>query len=123
MSNIVLNSKTYTGIGFDANGVSQWVEQSGGIPSSFSKLTGKVNLGSGKSGSTVKWKFAVPIVAASDSSCACEGDVLRTYYVRIEVDEPAGSQSAERIDVRARIASLIGVTQFVDSIEDLTQPT
>lgn len=120
---IVLNSKTYNAIGFDRNGVMQYVESSAGVPSGFSKLTAHVNLNGAKEASSVKWKCAIPIVATEDSACSCTGGLLRTYYVSIEVTEPPGSTAAERLDVRARIASLIGVTQFVDSIEDLTQPS
>ena len=120
---ITLNSKVYDNVGFNQNGQFVYAEKSAGVPSGFSYLTGKVNTGTGKSDSTVKWNLSIPIVATTDSDCACSGDVLRQYYAKIEVTEPAGSTSAERADVRARIASLVAATQWVDSVEDLTQPS
>lgn len=120
MVNIVLNSKTYTDVGFDPNGAKQYLEQSGGVPSSFSKLTDKVNNNTSPTNSSVKWKLAIPIVATSDSSCSCVGDVLRTYYCVIDITIPPGSLAAERTDLLARLVALVGTTQFASSIQTLT---
>lgn len=120
---VTLNTKVYDNVGFNSNGQFVYSEKSGGTPSSFSYLTTKVAVGSGKADSVVKWNLSVPIVATTDSDCACTGEILRSSYVKIEVSLPAGSSAAERTDVRARIASLVAATQFVDSIEDLTQPS
>lgn len=120
---ITLNSKVYDNVGFNPQGQFVYSEKSAGVPSGFSYLTAKVNTGTGKSDSVVKWNLSIPIVATTDSSCACIGGVLRTYYVRMEITEPAGATAAERTDVRARIASLIAATQFIGSVVDLTQPS
>lgn len=120
---ITLNSKVYDNVGFNQNGQFVYSEKSAGVPSGFSYLTAKVSTGTGKSDSSVKWNLSIPIVATADSECTCAGDVLRNYYVKIDITEPAGSTAAERLDVRARIASLIAAAQFVDSVEDLTQPS
>lgn len=120
---IELNTKIYTWRGFNQNGQGLYSEQSGGVPSSFSYLTSKVNTGTGKSDSTVKWNLSIPIVVTSDSTCGCTGDVLRTYYVRVEVTEPAGSSAAERTDVATRIKDLVASPEFQASIMNLTQPS
>lgn len=121
MSNIVLNSKTYAGIGFNQNGQSVFKESSAGIPSGFSYLTDKVNTGTGKSDTSVKWNLSVPVIATEDTDCSCAGDTLRTSYIRIEVSVGAGSSAAERTDLLARIRDLVGTTQFGGSITALDQ--
>lgn len=120
---IVLDSKTYTFSGWNQNQQALYSEKSGGVPSSFSYLTAKVNTGTGKSDSTVKWNLSIPIVATVDSECACAGDVLRTYYVRIEVTEPAGSTLAERENVHDCLTNLVAAPEFQSSIEGLVQPS
>lgn len=120
---ILLNSKTYDGFGFDPNAVYQYVERSGGTPSSFSKLTAKVSY-TGNGGNTpVKWKLAIPVVATTDTECSCAGATLRTYYVTVDVTVPAGSTAAERTDLLARLQDLMNSTQFETSITALTQPS
>lgn len=121
MSNIVLNSKTYAGIGFNQNGQSVFKETSAGVPSGFSYLTDKVTTGTGKSDTSVKWNLSVPVIATVDTDCSCAGDPLRTYYVRIEVSIPAGSSAVERTDLLTRIQALVATSQFEGSIEDLNQ--
>lgn len=121
---ITLNTKVYNPVGFNQNGQFVYSETSGGVPSSFSYLTAKVNAGTGKADSTVKWNLSVPVVATVDSDCACAGEVLRTGYVRIEITEPAGCTLAERTDWYLRIKDLTGVaTQYASSVKDLTQPS
>lgn len=120
---IVLNSKTYNPIGYDQNAVSVFIEQSSGVPAGFSRLTDKVNAGNSKSDGSVKWKMTIPVIATEDSSCACSGEALRTYYVSIDVSVPSGSLKAERDDVLARITDLVATTQFASSISSLVQAT
>lgn len=119
---IVLNSKTYNYAGWNQNQQASYSETSGGIPASFSFLTAKVNVGTGKAASSVKWNLSLPIVAESNTDCACAGEVLRNYRFRIEVDIPAGSSSAERADILARLQQLTAKTEFTSSITGLVQP-
>lgn len=119
---ITLNTKVYNGIGFNPNGQFVYSETSGGTASSFSYLTSRVNAGTGKSDSTVKWNLSIPVTAAVDSDCSCAGDVLRTDYVRIEVTVPAGATAAERTDIWTRVKDLVSAAQFKASIETLSQP-
>lgn len=123
MSNIDLNSKTYAGIGFNQNGQSVFTEQSAGSPSGFGYLTGKVTTATGKTDSTVKWNLSLPVIATASSECSCVGDVLRTYYVRMEVSIPSGSSAAERADLLARLQGLVQTAQFTGSLTGLIQPT
>lgn len=120
---ITLNTKTYDNVGFNQNGQFAYSEKSAGIPSGFSYLTSKVGTGTGKSDSTVKWNLSLPIVATSDSDCSCAGDVLRTSYIRLEITLPAGSQLAERQDLRLRLKDLVASAQFIAAIDNLVQPS
>ncbi len=121
---ITLNSKVYNFIGFDKNGVSVYQETSAGVPSGFSYLTCRVNPGSGSADTLVRWRLTVPVVATTDSACTCAGTVLRTYkFEDGKVSVPAGATAAERTDFRTRITSLTATTQYVASIETLTQPS
>lgn len=122
---IVLNSKTYNFAGFDQNGVSVYKETSSGVPGGFSMLTCRVTTpATDKADAKVMWRLTMPILAAADSTCACEGAVLRVYrFDDGKVTIPSGSLSAERADFLARIQSLVDTTQYAASINSLTQPT
>jgi hypothetical protein len=120
---ITLDSLVYDNVGFNQNGQYVYSEKSAGVPSGFAYLTAKVNTGTGKADSVVKWNLSRPIVATVDSDCACAGEVLRTYYARIEITIPAGSTAAERIDFDDQIQSLVAAAQWVASVETLVQPS
>lgn len=122
---LVLNGKTYDFAGFDQNGVSTFKETSSGIPGGFSYVTCKVTTpNTTKADSQVKWRLTMPILASEDSSCACEGAVLRMY--RWEDGKsviPSGSLLAERQDFLARVTALVATTQYIASVNNLVQPT
>lgn len=120
---ITLDSLVYDNVGFNQNGQFVYSEKSAGVPSGFAYLTTKVNTGTGKSDSVVKWNLSRPIVATEDSECACAGDVLRTYYVKLEITIPAGSTAAERVDIDDQIQSLVATSQWIASVETLVQPS
>lgn len=120
---IDLNGKSYTWVGYNQNGQGVFSDRSGGVPSSFSYLTSKVNVGTGKTDSSVKWNLSIPIVTTTDSACACPGDILRTYYVRMEIVEPAGASAAERLDLGERIKDLTASAEFQASVVNLVQPS
>lgn len=118
---ITLNTKVYSGIGFNQNGQSVLKETSGGYPSAFSYLTDKVNGGTGKNDSTVKWNLSIPVVSTAVDGAVAPGTVLRTYFARIEVQVPASSTAAERDDLYARLLDLVESAQFTASIKQLAQ--
>jgi hypothetical protein len=62
-------------------------------------------------------------VATVDSDCSCAGDVLRTFYAKIEIVIPAGATVAERADFDDELQSLVLTTQWVNSVENLVQPS
>lgn len=118
-----LNGKTYAPIGFNQNGQMVYAEKSAGVPGGFSYLTSKVNTGTGKQDSTVKWNLSIPIVAMTDTDCACAGEVLRTIYASISFTTAPGSTTAERTAAEDVVNDLIATTQFKQSVIALTQPS
>ena len=120
---ITLNGKAYSWSGFNPRQMSTWKYTGSGTPVDFSYLTNRVSAATKGQQSTVHWNLAVPRVATEATSCTCPGGLLGTDYVRIEVQAYPGSTTADRTDLAARIASLVGHADFVASIVSLTQPT
>lgn len=122
--NFVLNGKTYSSVGFDANGVSVFQESSSGIPGGFSYLSCRVTIAkSGDAPSKVVWRLTMPILASEDSACGCSGNVLRLYrYDDGKITIPAGSLAAERTDFEARLQDLYADAAYTASIVNLVQP-
>lgn len=122
---ITLNSVVYNWSGFDQSGTSRWTATAAGVASAFSNLTARVTIGSqtskNLSTSRAKWRVQVPVVATENSSCGCVGTVLRTAYADITVDFDPTATAAERQDVRKRIQSLVLTTEWIASIDNLTQ--
>lgn len=127
MANIVLNGKTYTARGI-VNSISQWVEESLGVVSGFSPLTGSVKLGRTASKaqpaarSVVKWVINLPTVATEASACACPGDVLASSLADITLRIDPLATAADRADLLARVQGLVLKTEFTASVTSLAQP-
>lgn len=119
---ITLNTKVYNWGQFDQSGASRYLETSGSLPSSYSNLTAKVTVSTGKS-QRVKWRLAIPVVATVDSGCGCIGEVLRTSYIDVVADLPSTSSLAERQDARLRLAGLVSTTQFIAAWDTFVAPT
>lgn len=118
MSNIVLNTKTYNGSGLAA-GIASYIERSGGVPSSFSALTGSVRV---DTKARVTWKLQVPTVATEASACACPGDVMESDDFTISIRMGMRSTDVTRADLLQRLQDLVASSQFEASITNLEQP-
>lgn len=118
-----LNSKSYAFAGFNQQGQSVFRESSGGIPTAFSYLTNKVTTKGAKANSEDRWNLSVPHAADSASACACPGDVLGTDYVSINISLSPGTTATQRADILKRIQDLVLTSQFVNSVNGLTQPS
>lgn len=123
MSNITLDGVVYAGIGYNDLRQSAWVDKSGGVPSSFSYLTMKANLGTGSAKSTAKVNLSIPVIAEEATACACPGDILDVDRVHIEVTFGKGAGAARREHVRKAIQSLATDAVFIDLVDNLTQGT
>lgn len=118
---ISLNDVAYSFAGFLApNSISQYIAyaSSTGTPAGMSVLTNKIDRGETVK---VRWKLHVPIVATSDSDCACVGQVLRDPIVDIVFTIPQGSLGTERTDVLERIQDLVLTPEFAASVVNLVQ--
>lgn len=121
---IVLNTKTYSFRGFLApNSISSYLETSGGVPSSFSNLTCKVEDGGSKGNTKVRWKLKVPTVETASSACACPGDVLMDDYVDLVITLSPNTTAAKRTDILTRLQELVLKAEFTASVNSLTQPS
>lgn len=119
---ITLNTKVYNWAQFDPNGVSRYLETGAATPTGYSNLTAKVTVSTGTT-QKVKWRLAIPTVAAADTGFDKAGTVLRTAYVDVELSFAATSTLAERQDVRLRLKDLVASAQFIASTDSLVQPT
>lgn len=118
---ITLDSKVYNWAQFDPSGTSRYIETAGGFPTSFSPLTAKVTLGTGKT-QKVKWRLAVPYVATVDGPTGPAGTLLATDYVDLVFDLSSTGTSADRVNLLDRIQDLLLNAQFIASVEQLIQP-
>lgn len=124
MSNIVLNTKTYTGTNSFVNGVVSWIERAAGIAAGFSTLRSSLRMDPAREGKVrVKWDIDMPIVATEDSSCTCTGDVLRSAVADISVRLDKSLTLAERTDFANRLQDLVASAQFRASLINLEQQT
>lgn len=119
---IVLNSKTYNFDGFLQTGISSYTERAGGVPSSYSPLTCKVDGVTGNGAVKVRWKLKLPVVATEDTACTCAGTVLRNSTVDLVLTLDRGLTATERSDVLARLQDLVLKPEFTGSVSNLRQP-
>lgn len=105
-ANVTLNTIVYAP-GGTTNGVSTWANRSGGSGASFTFL--KEEFVQPTKGDVVRMKFSldVPVVATSDSECACTGGLLRNSTIQLSVWVPQSSTSAERTDLYNRLKDLV----------------
>ena len=121
MSNLTLNTKTYTGAGL-VNGLVSWIERSLGIASGFSVTRSSLRTDPEKGGKVRgKWDIDMPIVATESSACSCAGDVLRTADANISFRLDKRLTLAERTDFALRLKDLVASAQFQASIINLEQ--
>jgi hypothetical protein len=127
IANVVLNTKTYTPVKSTGSKI-DFVEASGGIPTGFSRLSFELRNPQSvdpKKGSPYRAEFVLdlPVVAASDSDCACTGDILRWEKARVLVELPQTGTTAERTDFALRLKDLAANAQFQAVLTSLTMPS
>lgn len=120
MSTIVLDGNNYVGNGI-TNGVNLWQDRSAGIVAGFSDLTASVNIT--KTKVNVLSKIRAPILQEVDSACACEGSVLRTNYLDVNVRFDASATEAERDTMWKMAKDWVNSAQFLALVKDLNPNT
>lgn len=98
-----------------------WTDRTSDYPSgqgevSFSGPTAKDKAGRVK---RVGFRLNMPAVASESDACACAGSIVNENIVTIYVDVDTASSLAQRTDLVARIASLVGSTPFVNAVKNL----
>lgn len=121
-ASVTLNTVAYEPTGIQ-KGVLGWVNRADGVPGKFSPLT-EVLSSPSKGGKVYNatFKLVVPVVAASDSECACAGDVLRYGTFIGTFLLPDTSTAAERTDLRLRAKDLISNSLVTDAVDNLITP-
>lgn len=116
---VTLNAIAYAPAG-TSNGISSWVDRSGGFGSSFSVITEKFATPS-KDGQLVRMTFglALPVVATEDTACVCTGGLLRTSTCQISVWIPLTSTDSERLDLWTRIKDYVNSDPFKNGVKFL----
>lgn len=122
-TSITLDTLTYAVVS-NNNGITTWRETSGGVPTSFSPLTARVQAPTKEGGVyRTEWKLKVPVVAATDTACVCAGGVLRFTDITLTVLLPSNSTTAERTHISTCLQNLTAnAANFQPSIISLTQP-
>lgn len=120
MSNIVLDGKTYTGNGI-TNGVNLWQNRSAGTVAGFADLTTQINYT--KTKVNVLSKIRVPVLADSDTACACEGTVLRTNYVDLNFRFDVSANQSDRDAMWQAVKDWVDSGQFAALVKTLNLNT
>lgn len=122
MTNIVLNTKTYSGRGL-SNLIASWVNTASGLLAAFAQLTGSVRLPQGKDAkANIQWRLRVPIVATEASSCACPGSLVDEIDAYIQVRVSQGVTDTVRTDFALQLKDLVATPEFQASITSFQQP-
>ena len=67
----------------------------------------------------VTWHPNIPIVAATDSTCTCAGELLRSSGYEIQMFADNTTTQAERLDDYNRLKDLVASDAFKASFVDL----
>ena len=120
MSTIVLDGANYVGNGI-TNGVNLWQDRSAGVVAGFSDLTASVNLT--KTKVNVLSKIREPVLQGPDSACACEGSLLRTNYLDVNVRFDASATQDDRDAMWQKTKDWVNSAQFAALVKDLNPNT
>ena len=120
MSTIVLGGTNYVGNGI-TNGVNLWQDRSAGVVAGFSDLTASVNFT--KTKVNVLSKLREPVLQGPGSACACEGTLLRTNYMDVNVRFDAAATQAEREAMWQKAKDWVNSAQFAALVKDLNPST
>ena len=118
-ASFTLNTVVYDPAGAP-NGRPLWVNRTGGILNSFSEVTQDYREAvGGLKLTTASVKLKVPVVATTDTSCTCAGNVLRLGQAEVIVKLAPDSTLAERTDLYLRLKDLVNSSYFIGMIENL----
>lgn len=118
-SSLTLNTKVYVPRGKTGD-IAQWALTNdatfGGATSTVTEsVRGPTTAGVNR----VHWKLDMPKAAASDSTCACTGEITSRGIADIQITVPNGFTVAERQDFVDRLQALVALSVFDVSVSGL----
>jgi len=119
---VTLNTVVYSPAGL-RNGVATWISRAAGIVAGFSKLTQQYRDPTTGTQTKIDFNLSIPVLATADSTCACEGELVRTNSATVSVWVAGTSTLAERTDLYLRLKDLVGSSMFISAVEDLDPAT
>lgn len=121
-ASVNLNTVVYSPAGLRA-GVATWISRVGGVLAGFSKLTQSYKDPTTGTQTKIDFNLSIPVLATADSTCACEGEVLRTNSVVISFWVAGTSTLEERTDLYLRAKDLIANSMLISAVENLDPAT
>lgn len=115
---VTLNTVVYSPAGLLA-GVAKWINRTGGILAGFSILTQRYREPTTGAQTKIDFNISIPVLATADSTCACEGSLLRTNSASVSFWVAGTSTLAERTDLYLRVKDLIATSLVSDAVENL----
>lgn len=119
MSDIVLNTKTYTG-GSVVNGLMQWTERSLGLSGLFSWVRSQLR---STDRARPRWTLHLPFETPEGAPVCCGPNEFRSADADISIRLDHTLSTAERTDFADRLQALVASAQFRASIIQLEQQT
>jgi len=119
---VTLNSVVYSPAGLLA-GVARWINRTGGVLAGFSKLTQSYKDPTTGTQTKIDFQIDVPVLATADSTCGCEGDLIRTNTFKMSFWVAGSSTLAERTDLYLRAKDLMATALVSGSVENLDPAT
>lgn len=117
-ASVTLNTVAYAPAGL-LQGVAKWVSRAGGILAGFSVLTQRYREPTTGVQTKIDFNISIPVLATADSTCGCEGDVLRTNTATVSFWVAGSSTLAERTDLYLRVKDLVATSLVSSAVENL----
>lgn len=118
MSNIVLNTKTYTGTNNISQGIASWVERSLGLAALFSTVKSSLRIFDKVH---IRWDLIQPYPQPEGAPVCCDPKDYRLGDTIIKTRLDPNLSLAERTDHADRLQALVASAQFRASIINLEQ--
>ncbi len=115
---VTLNTVVYSPNGL-RNGIASWISRAGGVLAGFSKLTQKYSDPVSGTQTKIDFNLSIPVLATADSTCACEGELIRTNSATLSFWVAGTSTLAERTDLYLRVKDLVASTMLIAAVENL----
>lgn len=117
-ASVTLNTVVYSPAGL-LQGVAKWINRTGGVLAGFSVLTQRYKDPTTGVQTKIDFNLSVPVLATADSTCGCEGDLIRTNSGQISFWVASTSTLAERTDLYLRMKDLLATALVSNAVENL----